>query len=92
MRQQINGYIAGAGQNAKNKQAGFSDSFINVLYFSFMLFFTFRLKQDVLTSFETKEKRVVVFHWLIGFGVYISFLTFSKAGSVLHTLKSLFVG
>ena len=92
MRQQVNGYIAGAGQNTKNKQAGFSDSFINILYFSFMLFFTFRLKQDVLTSFETKEKRVVVFHWLLGFGVYISFLAFSKAGSVLHTLKSLFVG
>jgi len=92
MRRQVNGYIASAGKDAKNKQASFSDSFINILYFSFMLFFTFRLKQDVLTAFETKEKRIVVFHWLLGFAVYISFLTFSKAGSVLHTLKSLFVG
>ena len=57
-----------------------------------MLFFTFRLKGNLLTSFDTVEKGIVVFHWLLGFVVYISFLAFSKAGSVLHTLKSLFVG
>ncbi len=79
-------------KHIKNSRSHFLDTFINAFYFSFMLFFTFRLKGNLLTFFETREKGIVVFHWLLGFVVYISFLAFSKAGSVLHTLKSLFVG
>lgn len=98
MPRQINGYVdANFGGNkpvktTKKNSLSFSDTFINAFYFSFMLFFTFRLKGNILTFFDTREKRVVVFHWLLGFVIYISFLAFSKAGSVLHTLKSLFVG
>jgi len=70
----------------------FTDTILNCFYFSSMMFFSFRLKRDILTFFSTKEKRVVVGEWLIGLIIYISFLTLSKSGSILHTLKSLFVG
>jgi len=69
-----------------------TDTVINCIYFSAMLFFTFRLKRDLLTFFETKEKRIIVFEWLLGFLTYVAFLTLAKSGSILHTLRSLFIG
>ncbi|UCE07748.1 MAG: hypothetical protein JSW07_06870 [bacterium] len=76
------------------KQGNFHpvDLFINCLYFSAMLFFTFRLKRDILTSFELKERWIIVSEYFIGLLIYIAFLTFSKSGSILHNLKSLFIG
>ena len=68
------------------------DIFINCTYFSSMLFFTFRLKGDLLASFDGKERWIIVLEYLIGLLIYIAFLTLSKAGSILHNLKSLFVG
>ena len=65
---------------------------INCVYFSCTMFFTFRLKMDVLTFFNYREKRIVVFQWVLGFTVYVAFLTLAKSGSILHTLRSLFVG
>lgn len=76
----------------KKAELSFSEKVIHCLYFSSMVLFTFRLRKDILTFFEIKHKRVIVFEWLIGFIIYLSFLTLSKAGSILHTLKSLFVG
>lgn len=67
-------------------------TFLKCFYFSAMVFFTFRLKSDILAFFNPKDQRIIIFEWLLGFGVYIAFLTLSKAGSILHTLKSLFVG
>ena len=83
----VNFGVSKPEKTTKDNPAGFSEAFINTFYFSFMLFFTFRLKGNVLTLFDTKEKRLVVFHWLLGFMVYVSFLAFSKAGSVLHKLR-----
>jgi len=68
------------------------DTFINCLYFSSMLLFSFRLKGELLTFFEKKQKWIIVSEYLIGILIYIAFLTLSKSGSILHTLKSLFVG
>jgi hypothetical protein len=56
------------------------------------VFFTFRLKREILIFFDAKEKRVIVFEWLLGFGGYVAFLLGSKSGSILHNLKELFVG
>jgi len=100
---QINTYIAkgderkttsGSRRKRKRRTAHphFTDTILNCFYFSSMMFFTFRLKRDILTFFSTKEKRVVVGEWFIGLIIYISFLTLSKSGSILHTLKSLFLG
>lgn len=65
---------------------------LNCFYFSTMVFFTFRLRSDVLAFFDSRDKRTIISEWLLGFGAYVAFLTLSKAGSILHTLKSLFVG
>lgn len=98
--QQICRYIF-KDEKEKSRQRGtirlkqnlnFTDRIIYCLYFSSMLFFTFRLKKDILTFFDTKQKRAIVFEYLIGLSIYIAFLTLSKAGSILHNLKSLFVG
>ena len=69
-----------------------TNTVINCVYFSCMMFVTFRLKKDVLTFFNHREKRIVVFQWVLGFVVYVAFLTLAKSGSILHTLRSLFVG
>ncbi len=61
-------------------------------YFSIMVFFTFRLKQKILTFFEAKEQRLIVTQWTLGFLVYLAFLTLSKSGSILQQLKTLFIG
>jgi len=68
------------------------DKLINCIYFSAVLLFKFRLKKDILTSFNRKMRFVIVGEYLIGLIIYIAFITLSKAGSILHTLKSLFVG
>ncbi len=65
---------------------------IHCLYFSTMVFFTFRLKEKILTFFEAKEQRLIVTQWRLGFLVYLAFLTLSKSGSILQQLKTLFVG
>ncbi len=57
-----------------------------------MVFFTFRLKKDILTFFESRSKYVIVTQWTLGFLVYLAFLTLSKSGSILQQLKTLFVG
>ena len=94
--QQINQYIF---KDEKSKDAftlkrkiSNTNTIIHCLYFSSMLFFTIRLRKDILTFFNKKEKRVIVYEYLLGLGIYVSFLTLSKSGSILHTLKSLFIG
>jgi len=95
MSNEINRYLT-EGQITKSaKENGKDhplDRFINCIYFSSMVFFTFRLKRDILTTFANKQKWTIVGQWLIGFLILIGFLTLSKSGSILHTLKSLFVG
>lgn len=70
----------------------FTDSLINCLYFSTMVFFTFRLTKEILVFFNTKDKRIIVIEWILGFSVYIALLMFSKSGSIFLTLSSLFGG
>ena len=70
----------------------FMETLVNCLYFSAMLLFTVRLKKDLLTSFDRWHKQVIVFEWLLGVGIYGAFLALSKSGSILHNLKSLFLG
>ena len=65
---------------------------IHCLYFSVMVFFTFRLKQKILTFFGIHERRIIVTQWILGFLVYLAFLLGAQSGSILHQLKTLFVG
>ena len=67
------------------------ETFLNCIYFSAMVFFTLRLKGAILTSFTSKEKKIIVSEWALGFVVYAAFIVFSKAG-ILQTLKDLFFG
>jgi len=91
---QVNKYIGESfGKDESNKSfLNKFDTFANCVYFSAMVLFTFRLKGRILTFFDTAEKKIILTQWFLGFLVYIAFLTLSKAGSILHTLKSLFVG
>ena len=57
-----------------------------------MVFFTFRLKKDILTFFSHKEKYAIVTQWTLGLLVYLAFLTLSQSGSILQQLKTLFIG
>ena len=68
------------------------DLFIDCLYFSSTMFFTVRLKKDILTGFQSRARWIIISEWLIGILIYLAFLTLSKSGSILHTLKSLFAG
>ena len=68
------------------------NTIFSCVYFSTMIFFTFRLKKDILTFFTYQEKRWIIFQWTLGFLVYAAFLTLSKSGSILQQLKTLFVG
>jgi len=78
---------------AKNgRNISHTESLMNCFYFSSMLLFTFRLKGEILTFFGLKEKRIIVGEYLLGLLIYISFLTLAKSGSILHNLKSLFIG
>lgn len=84
--------LTSAGEEKKEVYLSLWESLLNCAYFSVMLFFTFRLKRDILTFFDAKEKKLIVAEWVIGFLVYVAFLTLSKSGSILHNLKELFVG
>lgn len=78
-------------ENAKDGK--FLQSFgniLNALYFSASIFFTFRLKKDILLFFNRREKLLISIEWILGFIIYFSFIAFSKKGSILHTLTSLF--
>ena len=68
------------------------ENLINCIYFSAMVLMTFRLKGNILNFFNSKQKKWIISEWIIGFLIYAAFLTLSKSGSILHTLKSLFVG
>ena len=57
-----------------------------------MLFFTIRLKKEILISFGMRDKCIIIIEWMIGLIIYISFFYFAKEGSILHTVKSLFLG
>jgi len=104
MRDSINGYILKKfemkeSSGTKRKKAvdevstiSRTESLMNCLYFSSMLLFSFRLKGEILTFFNLKEKRFIVGEYLLGLLIYIAFLTLAKSGSILHNLRSLFVG
>jgi len=94
MSSEINSYIRQKDSQIKSQilDVNVFDKILNSIYFSAMVFFTFRLNSVILNSFKAKDKKIIVSEWVIGFLVYIAFLTLSKAGSILHTLKSLFVG
>jgi len=95
MPEHIDGYISGntsAGKRSDENKPALSSIMINCLYFSSMVFFSLRLKQDILTFFNDSEKRIIVSQWLLGFLIYIAFLTLSKAGSILQNLRDFFVG
>jgi len=66
------------------------ETYLNCAYFSVMLFFTFRLKGNLLTFFDEREKKYILAEWLLGFWVYAAFLYHTS--SVLQNIKSLFVG
>jgi len=104
MRDSINGYILkkfemkeSSGTKRKKdvnqvSTISHTESLMNCLYFSSTLLFSFRLKGEILTFFNLKEKRYIVGEYLLGLLIYIAFLTLAKSGSILHNLKSLFVG
>lgn len=99
MPDRINEYIAkdekeikGSRNRKKVDDTSWSSVVIHCLYFSSMVFFTFRLKRDILTFFNDREKRIIVTQWLLGFLIYVAFLTLSKSGSILQNLKDLFLG
>lgn len=91
MRDQVSHYLI-ADAREKEQDSHAFDLFINCLFFSATLFFTFRLKKEILKSFERKQRWIIIFEYLIGFVVYIAFLTLAKSGSIIHNLKSLFMG
>jgi len=37
-------------------------------------------------------RKIIVFQWVLGFLVYLAFLTLSKSGLILQQLKTLFIG
>lgn len=65
---------------------------IHCLYFSTMVVFTLRLNRKILTFFDAGQQRIIVTQWVAGFTLYVLFLTLAKSGSILHQLKTLFVG
>ena len=70
----------------------FVESLLNCVYFSTMLFFTIRLKGNILIFFNAEEKKLIITEWFLGVLMYVAFLTLSKAGSIIHNLKDLFIG
>ncbi len=100
MREQINRYIfikyemkdASIKKQRSISNINSTEAIIKCFYFSTSLLFTFRLKGNILTFFNLKEQHIIISEYLLGLLIYISFLTLSKSGSILHTLKSLFVG
>ncbi len=92
MPAEVNRYLTKKEATYRRKIAFDFDSLLNCIYFSAMLFVTFRMKSDLLSSFNSRQKKLIVAEWLLGFLSYVAFLTLSEAGSILQTLKSLFVG
>ena len=45
------------GQEKKEVYLSLWETLLNCTYFSVMVFFTFRLKRDILTFFDAKEKK-----------------------------------
>jgi hypothetical protein len=70
----------------------FIDLFVDCVYFSAVVFFSFRLRRDLITFFSGREKKIVVVEWLLGLISYIAFLLFSKSGSIIHQLRNLLFG
>lgn len=98
MSTKINDYISKDERKAPVKRAKSNqsihpiDNFINCLYFSSMVLITFRLRREVLATFRLRDRWIIVSEWLIGFLILVAFVTLSKSGSILQTLKNLFVG
>jgi len=94
--QKINSYIMESyslKSRTKNLQSNYEwfDTLLNCTFFSVAILLTVRLKGNILTFFDTKEKKIILTQWLVGLLIYLSFLTFSKSGSILNTFKNLFV-
>ena len=85
-------HIGARKMNKPSSKLSAPNPWIHCLYFSVMVFFTFRLKQKILTFFNIHERRFIVFQWTLGFAVYLFFILGAKSGSILHQLKTLFVG
>ena len=68
------------------------DTIINCFYFSALLFFTVRLKKDLLAFFETKEKRIILIEWLVAILTYAAFFLLSKEGSIAYSIIKKFMG
>lgn len=91
MGKRINEYVTITFPSKRQKKS-FStfSTVVNCAYFSVMLFFTFRLKGDLLTFFDDKEKKFIIAEWLMGLAVYVAFLYHTS--SVLQNIRSLFIG
>ena len=91
MEQRVNAYVATTFKQ-EEKKASFDtfETFLNCAYFSVMLFFTFRLKGQILTFFDSREKKFIMAEWALGLSVYIAFLYHTSA--VLQNIRSLFLG
>ena len=91
MGRRVNAYIAMNFSDESNSSLddkkkkflslGMWETSLNCVYFSALLFFTFRLRGNILTFFDGREKRIIISEWLLGFLVYVAFLTLSKSGS-----------
>ncbi|MBN2286839.1 MAG: pentapeptide repeat-containing protein [Tissierellales bacterium] len=66
------------------------DNLFYCLYFSSLVFFTIKLKLEMLTYFKSNEKKIIAVQWSVGIVVLVSFLTLSKSGSILSSLKTFF--
>ncbi|HEX9971316.1 MAG TPA: hypothetical protein VGD14_04520, partial [bacterium] len=91
MKEQVNRYLI-TDEKKQEQGSHFLDQFINCVFFSASLFFTFRLKREILKSFERKQRWIIIAEYMMGFLVYIALLTLAKSGSIIHNLKSLFMG
>ena len=90
MRSRVNEYMAKTFKH-DGKISSFDkfETYLNCAYFSVMLFFTFRLKGNLLTFFDEKEKKYILAEWLLGLAVYAAFLYHTSA--VVQNIRSLFV-
>lgn len=95
MSYSINKYIsiyhsspkAPSNQRRKSKSfSSLSDSFINCLYFSFIVLFSLKPSVAFLDLFSSQEKRIIITEWLMGVNILIAFLTLSRAGSIIGNL------
>lgn len=89
---EINRYLDVKNSNSLRKEWRIISDAISCSYFSAMVFFTLRLKRNILAEFGSREKTYIVLQWCLGFAAYASFVFLSKSGSILHSIRSLFVG